>query len=253
MPMNVVLAAAQSKSVPGDVSRNVARHLLVAAMASRHGAHLLVFPELSLTGYELGLARANVVDPESVLLLPLRQLAQQAGMTIVAGAPVLGGNDELHIAALAFGADGSLAMYTKEHVHSSEQPVFTSGPGGAALVIADASVALAICADASHPAHAAKAASRGAQVYAVGAMIDEAGYERKSALLEGYAKEHRMAVLLANYSGVTGGERSAGRSAIWSEDGRLVAASSGSEEAIVIGTKRDGVWSGRVVTLVDHR
>jgi hypothetical protein len=50
------------------------------------------------------------------------------------------------------------------------------------------------------------AAARGANVYATGVMIDEIGYARKVPLLRNYALEHKMAVLMSNYSGVTGGK-----------------------------------------------
>jgi predicted amidohydrolase len=115
------------------------------------------------------------------------------------------------------------------------------------LTVEDATVALAICRDAKQPQHAANAAARGANVYAAGAMVTEGDYASKAELLSSYAVEHRMAVLLANYSGVTGGDVSAGKSALWSEDGQLVAASTGTEEALVIGRRDSGTWSGFVL------
>jgi predicted amidohydrolase len=245
--MSLIIAAAQSSSVPGDVSRNISHHLRFGSIAAEHRAQLLIFPELSLTGYELTLARENVVRPASSDLDPLRSLAADAQMTTVVGAPVLNDENELHIAALVIRPDGSVSTHTKEHVHQSEEHVFTSGRGGPPLLVEDATVALAICADATHPEHAAKAAARGANVYAVGVMIDDNGYSRKVALLRNYAVEHRMAVLMANYSGLTGGELSAGKSGLWSEDGRLVTASSGTEEALIVGVKQDGVWNGAVL------
>lgn len=247
--MSFIIAAAQSISFPGDISRNVAHHLRFATVAAERGVQLLVFPELSLTGYELSLARSNTVRPDSPDLDPLRRLAAQAHMTVVAGAPLRNDRDELHIAAFAMRPDGSVQTYTKQHVHHSEEPVFTSGPGGPALQVEDAIVALAICADAAHPQHAATAAARGASVYAAGVMIDGIGYARKAALLKNYAVEHRMAVLMANYSGVTGGEVSVGKSAVWSEEGQIVAASAGTEEALVVCAKQNGVWNGAVVPL----
>jgi len=247
--MSLIIAAAQSTSFPGDVSRNVSHHLRFGFMAAERGAQLLIFPELSLTGYELTIARSNAVREDSSDLDPLRRLAADAQMTIVAGAPVVNDRNELHIAALAVCPDGSVLTYKKEHVHQSEEHVFTSGPGGPALLVEDATVALAICADATYPAHAAKAAARGANVYGVGVMIDEKGYDRKVALLSDYAREYRMAVLMANYSGVTGGELSAGKSALWSEDGQLVTASAGAEEALVIGVKKNAAWDAVVLPL----
>lgn len=247
--MDLIITAAQSASIPGDISRNITRHVRVAAMAAEHGAQLLVFPELSLIGYELSLSRANVIRPDAAELGPLRQAAMKARMTISAGGPWLNAEGQLHITAFVFRPDGSISIHTKQHVHQSEQHVFTSGPGGPTLRVADSSVALAICADASQPSHAANAAARGANVYAVGAMITEDAYARKTTLLKNYALEHHMAVLLANYSGVTGGEESAGKSAIWSEDGQPVAASAGTDEALVMGTKQNGQWTGEVIPL----
>ena len=247
--MSLIIAAAQSTSVPGDISANVARHLRFGTMAAEHGAQLLVFPELSLTGYELSIARSNALRPDGSDLSPLRHLATDAQMTVVVGAPLLDDQGELHIAAFAIRSDGSVLTYTKEYVHQSEEGVFRSGPGGPALLVEDVTVALAICADATHPEHAARAAARGATVYAVGVMITEDGYARKAALLKSYALEHRMAVLMANYSGVTGGSVSAGKSTLWSEDGQLAAASRGNEEALVVGMKQNGVWNGMVSPL----
>jgi predicted amidohydrolase len=216
-------------------------------MAAEHGVRLLVFPELSLTGYERALARANAVSPDDRVLYPLRQLAERTGMTVVAGAPIRNGNGELNIAAFAFRPDGSASTHTKQHLHPGEETVFTAGLGGPTLTVEGATIALAICADTSHPLHAANAAARGAQVYAAGVLIGEKGYATDAALLKQYAMEHRMAVLLANYSGTSGGWVSAGKSAIWSEDGAVVAASAGAGEALVIGRKRDGQWDGAVL------
>ena len=69
----------------------------------------------------------------------------------------------------------------------------------------------------------------------------------KSAAPEKLRRGASDAVLMANYSGVTGGEVSAGKSALWCQDGRLVAASAGAEEALVVGVKQDGVWNGIVL------
>jgi predicted amidohydrolase len=53
-----------------------------------------------------------------------------------------------------------------------------------------------------------------------------------------------MAVLLANHGGPTGGWTSAGRSAFWDEQGRLVGAVPGSGDALLIATAGSGGWCG---------
>lgn len=229
----MIAAAAQIVSLRGDTAGNAARHLRFAGMAAARGAQLLVFPELSLTGYELDIAAAHVIHPDDALLVPLRLFAREVGMTIVVGAPVRGAGGALHIGAIAILPDGAASVYTKIHVHSSEEHVFAPGSGGPDLPVAGVPVALAICRDAAIPEHAAAAAARGAKFYAAGVMIDEAGYERKVPLMRGYARDLGLDVLMANYSGVSGGEVSAGKSAIWRAGGECAAESPGSEEALV--------------------
>lgn len=245
--MTLIIAAAQSASAPGNVSGNVTRHLQFGALAADRGAQLLVFPELSLTGYEPAIARSNAINPARSCLNPLRRLSEKAQMTMVVGAPLLNDRDELHIAALVIRSDGSVLTYTKEHLHPGEEQIFTPGPGGPMVLVGDANVALAICADTTHPQHAASAAARGANVYAAGVLITENGYAPDTALLRNYALDHKMAVLMANYSGVTGEWVSAGRSAIWSENGTLVTTSRGTREELVVATRRSGVWDGIVL------
>ncbi|HEU0120680.1 MAG TPA: carbon-nitrogen hydrolase family protein [Bryobacteraceae bacterium] len=228
--MNLTIAAAQTASIPGDIAANAAHHLAVARLAE--GADLLIFPELSLTGYELDLASANPITTAHPALEPLRQCARESACTIVAGGPLPGPNGELYIGAFICHPSGEITTYAKVHVHSSERHVFTPGPGGPPLHIKGVQIALAICADATFPEHAAAAAQAGARLYAVGAMIDDAGYARKSKLLETYAQQHGIAVLLANYSGVTGGEVSAGKSHFWANG--TSAGVEGTEECLLI-------------------
>lgn len=244
--MSFRIAAAQSRSSPGDFIRNVAHHLEIAQAAARHSVNLLIFPELSLTGYELDLAAANAVRSDSPELEPLRAFSADTGMTIAAGAPLRHTNGKLYIAAILFHPTGAPSIYTKVHVHESEQHVFTPGFGGPLLDFGAFRVALAICADAKHPSHAAAAARSGANVYAAGAMIVADEYPLKASLIEGYAREHRMATLLANYSGASGGWLSPGRSAFWSDTGEQLAACPTNEEALVIATNAGQGWTATV-------
>jgi len=48
------IAVAQTCPVAGDVQANLDEHIHLARLAAKEGAQVVVFPELSLTGYELG-------------------------------------------------------------------------------------------------------------------------------------------------------------------------------------------------------
>lgn len=246
----LTVAAAQTTSVAGDVPANIQRHLAFMHVAAEQGVQLLVFPELSLTGYEPALAGELAIAPEDALLAPLRAMARELRLTAVVGMPIrLSRQTGILIGALVLGADGSLAVYTKQHLHPGEDTVFIAGQGGAALEYGSNRIALAVCADFCHASHPRQAAEAGASVYAAGVLISEGGYATDSALLQGYALEHRMLVLMANHGGPSGGWACAGQSAIWSADGELLAQASGKGDALVIARHDSGQWAGQVVAL----
>jgi predicted amidohydrolase len=244
----IVAAAAQIGVRAGDVAANVRRHLDFMDAAHRHGVDVLVFPELSLTGYEPALAAGLAQAADTDCVAPLRARARATGMTAIVGLPLRSDvADKPFIAAFILHADGALAVQTKQHLHTGEESFFTAGTGGPLLDVRGMPLAVAICADFGQPAHAAAAAGAGARFYAASALVGEAGHAVDRALLEGYAQRHRMAVLLANHGGPTGGWTSAGRSAFWDEQGRLVAAAPGPGDALLIATAGSGGWHGDTV------
>ncbi|MFO2463090.1 carbon-nitrogen hydrolase family protein [Pseudomonas sp. 15FMM2] len=244
------IAAAQTASVAGDLPANIERHLAFMRTAAEQGVQLLVFAELSLTGYEPSLASELAIAPGDSVLAPLREMARELRMTAVVGMPIrLPSGSQVLIGALVMAADGSLAVYSKQHLHPGEELAFAPGTGGAALVWGDDRVALAVCADFAHASHPRAAAALGATVYAAGVLIGESGYAADTALLQGYAAEHAMVVLMANHGGPSGGWQCAGRSAIWGEDGCLIAAAQGVGEVLVIARREAGRWTGQCVEI----
>jgi predicted amidohydrolase len=244
----LTIAAAQSISVAGDLAANIVWHQRFMQVAAEQGVQLLVFPELSLTGYERGLAADLAVVPDAKELQPLRDFAREVGVTSVVGMPIrLSDDSPVLIGALVLGADGSLGVYSKQHLHPGEEVAFAPGNGGSMLNIGGDTVALAVCADFSHASHAAAAAQQGADLYAAGVLITESGYAPDSALLKGYAGTHSMTVLMANHGGATGGWESARRSAIWAPDGSLIVAASSTGNVMVVARRDAGGWKGGVV------
>ncbi|MEE3214183.1 MAG: nitrilase-related carbon-nitrogen hydrolase, partial [Pseudomonadota bacterium] len=70
------VACAQINARLGDVEANLAHHLDVIHDARRRGVELLVFPELSLTGYGLGPRVLEVAMPsEDPRLIQLAKAA----------------------------------------------------------------------------------------------------------------------------------------------------------------------------------
>lgn len=105
------MAGAQTVPIRGDVDANLSHHAeLVRAAADLH-VQILVFPELSLTGYEPALARELAFAEDDPRLAPVIALACEHRMTLVVGAPVRLGT-RLHIGAFVIYPNGEVDLYT---------------------------------------------------------------------------------------------------------------------------------------------
>lgn len=242
----ITIAAAQTIPFDGDVKKNIETHEKLIAIAADKKVDLVVFPEMSLTGYELGQAPELAFTIYDERLKPITILAEKHNMAIVAGAP-LHMDSKLYIGALIISPDRSISPYAKHHVHSSEKKVFKAGYLNPKIYIGDEQASLAICADITHSIHPENAAGSGSTLYLASVFITPEGIEKEEALLKGYAKKHEMAVVMANYGGESGGMQSGGRSAIWSDTGGKVVGMEGVGEGLVIAKKENGKWTGKVL------
>ncbi len=248
MNQSLAIAAIQSVSIKGNIAANAVRHAHLASAAAQRGAKFVLFPELSLTGYELAIARDVAIRNDDPRLNELRRLAKEANITIVAGAPTIGECGNLTIAALAFGPDDQLSVYTKQHLHSGEAEIFIPGDGGKLLDVHGIKFALAVCADISQPCHPKRAAESCASVYAASVLVTDNGYETDTGLLRQYAESYAMPVVMANHGAMTGGWKSAGRSAIWDAAGKLIVAAPADGECIVMAKRENGNWNSQVLS-----
>ena len=229
----MAVAVAQSIAIPGDVIRSVEEHVRLATYAAEQGARLVLFPELSVTGYSRRLARSDAIAASDPRLHALQRLADARDTLIIAGAPVES-SAGLHIGALCFVPQRGTATYTKRFLHQGEEIAFAPGTGGDMLKVDDRNVCVAICAEITHPRHVREAAERGADIYAASCLITPGGYQYDASVLQGYSREHRMPVLMANYGASTSEWPSAGRSAIWSSDGAQLALAPAHGEAVIV-------------------
>lgn len=238
-----IIAAAQIAAVPGDVGHNIESHARLTAAAKPHGVNVLLFPELSLTGYEPTLAAALAFAPNDPRLAPLVQLAREHQMTLLVGAP-LASAALPRLGAFAISAAGEIDTYAKNHLHPGEEKYFSPGQSPLVLRRAPHAIAVAICADLGHASHPAAYSALGATIYAAGVCLTPKGYAADAGCMSRYACDHGMLTILANYYGRTGEYETAGRSAIWSPAGRLLAEAPSTGDALVIARCEYGRWSG---------
>ncbi|MBY8874610.1 carbon-nitrogen hydrolase family protein [Micromonospora sp. PLK6-60] len=231
------IAVAQPLSRSGDVAGNADRH---ADLVRRAQARVVVFPELSLTGYG---PDAPVLDPETDgRLASLVAACADSGALAVAGAPVAGPDGRIHIAMLAVDGAGARVAYRKMFLGGAEPQRYSPGDAPAVLSVDGWRLGLAICKDTGVPRHAAETAALGIDGYVAGVLESAADAHVTDERAARVVAEHRVWVAVASFAGGTGGgfTEAAGRSGVWSRTGTPLA--------------RAGTAVGEVVTatLTDH-
>lgn len=224
--MPLTIAVAQPPVVSHDLATNVATH---AAVVGAAGTRLVVFPEMSLTGYELGASTVDISDPR---LAPLVEACASAGAVALVGAPVEGP----HIAMLAVDGTGATVAYRKVNVGGAEPARFRPGPGPVAFEVDGWRLGLAICRDTGVPRHAADTAALGIDAYVAGVCEDQPDVLERRA--HHTATTHGVWVAVASFAGPTGGgyAETAGRSSIRTPTGEVVAQASAAPGDLVRAT-----------------
>ncbi|HEY6531895.1 MAG TPA: carbon-nitrogen hydrolase family protein [Acidimicrobiales bacterium] len=213
------LAVAQPLCSPGDLQANVAAH---ASMVRDTAAHLIAFPELSLTGYQLDIEAVRVDDAR---FAPLVDACAEVGSIALVGAPVLV-KDQRFIATLAVSEFGATVAHRKTFLGGDEPRHFAAGPPAAAALSVDGwHVGLGICKDTSTPRHVDDVVGLGVDLY-VAALVhhpDELGEQddRAARILA----RGRVPVAFASAAGRAGADypETAGHSSIWAADGTVLA------------------------------
>lgn len=246
MNTGTTIVLAQLPVVKGAVSENIATHLAYIEHAAVLGADVVVFPELSLTGYELELLEQLAMPQESEMFNTLSAAAVKHNLVVIAGCPLANKVSKPQIGAVICFPNGVREFYAKQYLHGGEDVYCSVGTESYLFTVNGTRIALAICADFANPAHAETAADQLADVYIASALISETGYQADANLLASRAKYHQIPVLLANHISNTGGWQTCGKSGGWSVDGELTIAANGTEPNLVLCRIHQRTLNGRV-------
>lgn len=247
----MIIAAAQTIPKRNDIDKNLEDHYRLINLAAIHGAQLILFPELSVSGYERENAGNLEFTSNDSRLDEFRQLAINRKIIIVAGVP-LRQESKLYISAFVFYPNGDEQIYTKQDLHDGEEIYFSPGVNdGLQIRLDDEAFSIAICADVTNPAHAVKAASLNTTIYLASIFYTPNGISEGYQDLQGYAKDLSMSVLMSNFGGPSYGMESAGKSAFWNNDGDLVASVEGAGEGLLIVRKNESSWKSEIIRSAD--
>ena len=167
----LIVGLAQTDVRLGALEKNVERHLEWVDKALGQKVDLLVFPELSLTGYRLlHLTGRVALSPESSeLLAPLLEASRK--LSLVIGVVEEDGHGVLYNSSLLL-ANGRIAhthrkLYLPTYGIFQEGRFFGSGKRLALAPAYDQSLGLLICEDLWHPHLARSLALQGAKIIIV--------------------------------------------------------------------------------------
>ena len=226
------IAVAQPSCVSYDVAANASTHAEAVRSA---GARVVVFPELSLTGYELD---APPVEPGDPRMAPIVEACARTSSLALAGAPVAGDGGRSHIAMLAIDGGGGAVAYHKLCLGTAEAVRFSPGSGPAVVEVDGWRLGLAICKDTGVPRQAADTAALGMDAYVAGVLESAEDAAVPDERARRVAADHHVWVAIASFAGSTGGgyAKAAGRSGIWAAGGSVIGRAGPEPGAIVRAT-----------------
>lgn len=245
--MKFKLALAQIAPALGDVATNLSNHLDIVAQARMNGVDLLVFPELSLTGYALGdqafdvAIRAAADDPTFARLLA----ASEQLDLVVSFVEV----DERHrtFISAAYLSGGRLVhlhrkLYLPTYGLFNESRVYTPGRSVRAFDTRFGRVGMLICEDIWHASSPWLLWQDGADILILISASVEHGQgevlgtaDKVLSMCRAYALLFTDFVIHVNQTGEDDSGRYWGNSVVYGPDASLLLDGPRDEAAVVVG------------------
>lgn len=210
--------AAVQPPCTGDLLENA--HIHASAIRNAQ-ARLVVFPELSLTGYELD---SPALATDDVIFHPIQLACAETASVALVGAPVGGSTEGHFIATVRVTAHAADVVYHKMSLGGAEPDWFTSGRQPALLELDGWRLGLGICKDIHTDTHLRATVGLGIDAYIAGVVHRPEELDRQQRRGSSIARDHHVFVVFASCAVATGWgfERTAGHSTIWSPDGKVL-------------------------------
>ena len=224
---------AQTKPISGDVAANITQHVKLINLALSGGADFVLFPELSITGYEPTLAKELATTTDDARLAVFQEISNQKQLTLGIGAPIKTAAG-ITISLLLFQPNRQCEIYAKQYLHPDEEPFFVRGQNTTGLVGDKIIAALAICYELSVPAHAETAFRRGAEIYMASVAKAAEGVNKAAERLAEIARLYAMTVMMVNCIGPCDEMICGGKTAVWNNKGELLGQLNDTTEGILL-------------------
>lgn len=202
----IKIALAQLNFCVGDIAGNLQKHLLAIDKAKKLGADLVIFPELSLTGY----------SPEDLLLRPAfisaatnaldELVAKTTGIDVLAGHPHR--EDKLLYNCCSLIRDGHIVgQYAKQCLPNysvfDEYRYFTPGNQAFIATIKNIPTGIVICEDVWQQGPIDRVVAAGAKLIIIinASPFEINKHDLRLSLLTNYAKKYHTPIVYVNHVG----------------------------------------------------
>lgn len=244
-----IFSVAQIETARESIPENIEKHVFIINEASRHGAQFILFPEMSLTGYEREIAGRLHFTSDDVRFEDIQTASSAKDIIVTVGAPLMI-DEKLYISSIIFHPDKEKEIYLKKFLHPGEETVFHTRPGFTPYTfINNEKIAQAICYDIEKDEHINEVKNNGATIYAASIFYSAKGIDSGIQRLQDIAVKHDINILMSNYTGKCWGIDSGGRSAICSRNGDIIIESRNTTESILIAGKSNDIWTGKEITI----
>lgn len=171
--INILLA--QINPYTGDLKKNIEKHLKFIKKAKEEGIEIVIFPELSLTGYflkdsvyDMGV---NVNSEEASIFEPLYKASLSSGISIIAGFVEKDENYNFYNSSFCISKGKIINVHRKVYLPTygmfEELRYFKQGDGFSIFDMAGVKASILTCEDAWHLSSSYIAVNKGAEIIIV--------------------------------------------------------------------------------------
>jgi len=232
------IAAAQISCRLGDFDANVGKVGHFAARAKRSGAELVIFPEMTDTGYSMPVIEKHARAWKNGAVCELEKVAKENSIAIVAGISDRDGDSIFNAQVLVDSKGEILAKYRKTHLVTAapldERVCLSPGNEFITCEVNRFKVGLSICYDLRFPEMARTlVVKHGANVIVNSSAWPAVRGEHLRILALARAVENQSYFVIANRVGTDDGVSFFGSSMIIDPSGKLLAGASSDREELI--------------------
>ncbi|TDQ33011.1 carbon-nitrogen hydrolase family protein [Zeaxanthinibacter enoshimensis] len=215
------ISLVQNRPYTANLSANIKDHVEYAQKSVETGAELVVFPELSLTGYEPTLAAGLALEKDDSRLQPLQDFSDKHKITLGVGVPLLS-KKGICISLLFFRPGLPVIVHHKQYLHPDEEAYFVSGPNLPGIRLDGLHVGLAICYELSVKEQLVEQLKHEPGIYLSSVAKAPRGLATATTQLAQIARKYNIITGMVNCVGPANGSICMGNTAIWDSGGSLL-------------------------------